>query len=172
MAEPLPTPLPHPENAPAPSSTPTRGECDPNPGRVENEPGPSPRSTRGGCEVNPGRVENEPGADRPRTRGGSTSNPGRMRGEPGASQNPLRRWALAALGLTVVMLVLNVWFGPLNQDEGWGLYAARRVMAGEVPHRDFFYTQGLLYPIVYAAFGWAWSAPRRLGDGNVAHPLP
>lgn len=141
MAEPLPTPLPHPENAPAPSSTSTRPES----------------------EVNLGRVENEPGADRPRTRGGLTSNPGRMRGEPGASQNPLRRWAFTALGLTGLFLALNVWFGPLNQDEGWGLYAARRVMAGEVPHRDFFYTQGLLYPMVYAAFGWAWSGLGVLG---------
>ena len=89
--------------------------------------------------------------------------PRRKAPQPAPAALPLRPWALAALGLTVVMFALNVWFGPLNQDEGWSLYAARRVMSGDLPHRDFFFTQGLLFPVVYAAFGWAWSALGVLG---------
>lgn len=89
--------------------------------------------------------------------------PPRQAPAPAPEGHPLRPWALAALGLTLGLLALNVWFGPLNQDEGWGLYAARRVMVGALPHRDFFFTQGLLFPILYAAFGWAWSALGLLG---------
>ncbi len=69
----------------------------------------------------------------------------------------LRRWCFVAIGLTLVGMFANAFLGNLNQDEGWYLYAARCVMEGQLPHRDFFFTQGLGFPMVYAAFGWLWS---------------
>jgi 4-amino-4-deoxy-L-arabinose transferase-like glycosyltransferase len=39
--------------------------------------------------------------------------------------------------------------GRLNEDEGWYLEAARRVYAGQLPYRDFAFTQTPLAPYVY-----------------------
>ena len=64
---------------------------------------------------------------------------------------------------TAVLACAAVWLGGLNQDEGWYLYAAQLVHAGEMPYRDFFYTQGPLMPIVYSALTWAWSSAGLLG---------
>ena len=72
--------------------------------------------------------------------------------------NCLSRWLWTMIGLTVLCYLANTLLGALNQDEGWYLYAARQMMGGEIPHRDFFFTQGLLMPAVYAGFGWLWSA--------------
>lgn len=44
----------------------------------------------------------------------------------------------------------SAWFGDLNQDEGWYLYAARSVSEGRYPYRDFAFTQGPMLPLVYA----------------------
>ena len=57
-----------------------------------------------------------------------------------------------ALGLYAVA----VWFGNLNQDEGWYLYAARSVAEGREPYRDFFFTQGPVMPHVYALLAPLW----------------
>lgn len=54
---------------------------------------------------------------------------------------------LAALGIVIAC----IWLGPLNQDEGWYLYAALERAAGRSPYSDFFFTQGPLLPAVY---GW------------------
>ena len=75
----------------------------------------------------------------------------------------LRHWALGAALCTLLALCANCLLGPLNQDEGWYLYAARKVMAGALPHRDFFFSQGLGFPLFYALFGWLWSAGGLLG---------
>ena len=75
----------------------------------------------------------------------------------------LSRWTFVALGVTLACYMANAFLGALNQDEGWYLYAARCVMGGELPHRDFFFTQGKIMPIVYACFGWLWSAFGVLG---------
>lgn len=56
-----------------------------------------------------------------------------------------------ALVLCVVLGALNLWWGDLNQDEGWYLYAARQVHEGRVPYRDFCFTQAPVLPFVYSA---------------------
>ena len=60
---------------------------------------------------------------------------------------------LAALGLYVA----NIVFGDLNQDEGWYLYAARQIHQGQLPYRDFFFTQAPLTPVIFALFHWVWA---------------
>ncbi len=56
------------------------------------------------------------------------------------------------LGLLVIGLLYaaNIYLGNLNQDEGWYLYTARLLAGGQVPYRDFAYTQGPVMAGVYA----------------------
>ncbi|MBO4287132.1 MAG: hypothetical protein J5985_03080 [Kiritimatiellae bacterium] len=61
-----------------------------------------------------------------------------------------------AVAAAVALYAFAVWFGPLNQDEGWYLYAARSVSEGKALYRDFFFTQGPVLPAVYAAFHSLW----------------
>ena len=58
-------------------------------------------------------------------------------------------WLLAA-AVAAIAVALAVWWGGVNQDEGWYLYAARMVGEGKVPYRDFFFTQGPVLPYVYS----------------------
>jgi len=62
-------------------------------------------------------------------------------------------WLPAVLALIVAscVAVLSVWWGSVNQDEGWYLYAARLVGEGKLPYRDFFFTQGPVLPFLYSA---------------------
>ena len=62
-------------------------------------------------------------------------------------------WIPAVLALIVAacVAVLSVWWGSVNQDEGWYLYAARLVGEGKLPYRDFFFTQGPVLPFLYSA---------------------
>ena len=62
-------------------------------------------------------------------------------------------WAVV-LVLALVLSAANLWFGLLNQDEGWYLYAALETTRGHLPYRDFFFTQGPVLPVVYG-----WLAP-------------
>lgn len=55
-----------------------------------------------------------------------------------------------------VLATAAVGLGGLNQDEGWYLYAAKLVREGQLPYRDFFFTQGPVLPVVYARLGWIW----------------
>jgi len=73
-----------------------------------------------------------------------------------------RYWLLAAFGCACLS-VAAVWFGGLNQDEGWYLYAANLVHEGQVVYRDFAYTQAPLMPKVYSAFTWIWAKWGLLG---------
>lgn len=57
-------------------------------------------------------------------------------------------WILALLA-ALTLGVANLFMGELNQDEGWYLYAARLVSEGQVPYRDFAFTQAPLLPLVY-----------------------
>lgn len=52
-------------------------------------------------------------------------------------------------GLTLFLLGAAR-LAPLNQDEGWYLLASRRVTQGQIPYRDFTFTQGPVFPLVYA----------------------
>ena len=70
---------------------------------------------------------------------------------------------MLAIGAFFVLGGASVWMGGLNQDEGWYLYAAQLVGEGQMPYRDFFYTQGPLLPIVYSAFAGIWHAFGLLG---------
>ena len=70
----------------------------------------------------------------------------------------LLAWLAAAL-----LAAVNVWFGPLNQDEGWYLLAARNLSRGMMPYRDFLYTQGPVLPWVYGVFADVWSPGGVLG---------
>ena len=66
----------------------------------------------------------------------------------------MKRWVhftwlvaiLASLGLYAVA----IWFGELNQDEGWYLYAGKLVAEGQHPFIDFASTQGPVMAYVYA----------------------
>ena len=68
-------------------------------------------------------------------------------------------WGSLAMAVcaAVVLYGFAVWFGNLNQDEGWYLYAASKVSAGAVPYRDFFFTQGPVMPTVYGLLSGLWS---------------
>lgn len=54
----------------------------------------------------------------------------------------------------------NLVLGNLNQDEGWYLYTAKLMSQGQLPFRDFAYTQGPIMPQVYA---WAYPVVDALG---------
>ncbi|MFZ4395590.1 MAG: hypothetical protein ACOYOU_08170 [Kiritimatiellia bacterium] len=77
------------------------------------------------------------------------------------------RVALAAtLVMSLALYAANVWFGLLNQDEGWYLYAALETARGHLPYRDFFFTQGPVLPVVYGWCAPLWS-PHGVAGGRV-----
>ena len=63
---------------------------------------------------------------------------------------------LLAVGAAACMAFFAVWWGSLNQDEGWYLYAAQLVHDGKLPYRDFFFTQGPTMPFVYSVLSPLW----------------
>ncbi len=56
----------------------------------------------------------------------------------------------ALFALYLLLAALAVVQGRINHDEGWYLYAAQRVLVGELPYRDFAYFQAPLLPFVHA----------------------
>jgi hypothetical protein len=71
-------------------------------------------------------------------------------GEPGTRGGFLCRLGTGmAVLLCLAVAALYVVAGRLNADEGWYLYASRLVYEGNVPYRDFAYTQTPLLPYVY-----------------------
>ena len=86
-----------------------------------------------------------------------------------------RKWVLAAGAAAgaaaVVIAAAAVWLGPLNQDEGWYLYAALETAAGRLPYRDFFFTQGPVLPMVYGWLAPLWSDAGVLGGRIVTATL-
>ena len=71
-------------------------------------------------------------------------------------------WALAGLA-ALALYGFALWFGNVNQDEGWYLYAARSVSSGATPYRDFFFTQGPVMPYVYGWLSGLWAPHGVLG---------
>ena len=67
-------------------------------------------------------------------------------------------WA-GAIAFAVALAAANVLLGSLNQDEGWYLLAALRVARGQLPYRDFLFTQGPGLPLVYGLLAplWSWA---------------
>ena len=65
-------------------------------------------------------------------------------------------WLLAGV-VALCVAYFSIWYGSLNQDEGWYLYAAQMVRAGKMPYRDFFFTQGPALPFVYSSLAGIWS---------------
>ena len=63
---------------------------------------------------------------------------------------------LLAIGAAACMSFFAVWWGSLNQDEGWYLYAAQLVHDGKFPYRDFFFTQGPTMPFIYSVLSPIW----------------
>ena len=68
----------------------------------------------------------------------------------------LNGWRLLTAVLALAVAGLALWWGSVNQDEGWYLYAAQMVRDGRMPYRDFFFTQGPALPIVYSALASIW----------------
>ena len=68
----------------------------------------------------------------------------------------LNGWRLLTAVMVLVVAGLSFWWGSVNQDEGWYLYAAQMVRDGRMPYRDFFFTQGPALPIVYSALAPIW----------------
>ena len=75
----------------------------------------------------------------------------------------LKIFLALAMFAFVVLGAAAVWLGGLNQDEGWYLYAANLVAEGQVPYRDFFFTQGPVLPLLYSPFACIWKTGGLLG---------
>ena len=73
---------------------------------------------------------------------------------------------LMAMVAAAALYVFALFFGNLNQDEGWYLYSALRVAEGAQPYRDFFFTQGPVLPKVYGVLSGLW-APHGVLGGRV-----
>ena len=62
-------------------------------------------------------------------------------------------WICLAVILAVWFLILAL-TRRVDADEGYFLYAARMVLEGNLPYRDFFYPQMPLMPYLYATLLW------------------
>ncbi|MGD2254035.1 MAG: hypothetical protein PVF70_14075 [Anaerolineales bacterium] len=61
-------------------------------------------------------------------------------------------WRIATVGgitLFIIFSLAYLFLGQPNADEGWYLYASKLVFEGEIPYRDFAYTQTPLLPYIY-----------------------
>lgn len=58
---------------------------------------------------------------------------------------------LFSLFIWALLSGMNLFYGELNQDEGWYLYAARMTAEGYAPYHDFAFTQGPVFTTFYSA---------------------
>jgi hypothetical protein len=73
--------------------------------------------------------------------------------------------------LAAALSAATIWFGLAPHDEGLMLQAARRIGAGELPYRDFWWNYGPGQPLLLAPFGdslLGWRVVRVLLDATVA----
>lgn len=77
---------------------------------------------------------------------------------------------LLALLAALLLTALNLWFGELNQDEGWYLYSARQILQGRYPFVDFASTQGPVMSFAYAAL-WGPLQGMGLAGGRLVTAL-
>ena len=64
-------------------------------------------------------------------------------------------WQILTLGCGVIYVTISIVFvlyGQLNADEGWYLYSSKLVYEGQLPYKDFAFTQTPLLPFVYGFF--------------------
>jgi hypothetical protein len=57
---------------------------------------------------------------------------------------------LLTAGVVFLVFALNVWYAEPNQDEGWYLIAGKYAAEGQIPWRDFSFSQGPVMPYAYA----------------------
>jgi hypothetical protein len=60
-----------------------------------------------------------------------------------------RNLTIIASTLYVLLSIVFIYWGGLNADEGWYLYASKLVYQGQFPYKDFAYTQMPLLPYIY-----------------------
>jgi len=78
--------------------------------------------------------------------------PDRARAADNRTATTSRALTWAAVGSVVAVAALGAFFvvrGRLNADEGWYLYSSRLVYRGQLPFRDFSFTQMPLLPYLY-----------------------
>jgi hypothetical protein len=61
----------------------------------------------------------------------------------------VRLWAWVLGAYTILGLIRMGW-GLVTADEGWYLLTARQLLAGQIPYRDFLFTQMPLVPLAWA----------------------
>ena len=67
-------------------------------------------------------------------------------------QDRLILWRIGAAGGVVLYVAISIAFiflGRPNADEGWYLLASKMVLQGQLPYRDFAFTQMPLLPYIY-----------------------
>ncbi len=77
---------------------------------------------------------------------------------------------IIAVLIALLLTALNLWFGELNQDEGWYLYSARQVLQGRYPFVHFASTQGPVMSFAYAAL-WGPLQGMGLAGGRLVTAL-
>lgn len=90
--------------------------------------------------------------------------------QPADSPGLLAGLFAIALVLTLLLYAEGLYLGDLNQDEGWYLLAARQVHRGQLPYRDFFFTQAPLLPYLYGLLFPVWG-PYGVAGGRLLTAL-
>ena len=77
-----------------------------------------------------------------------------------------KHWQILTVGCIILYIatsIVFIFYGELNADEGWYLYAGKLVYSGDILYKDFAFTQTPLLPYVYGFFQNFSSSPLFLG---------